>query len=155
MLDGSDARLVTTVGRLQTQGWSEAAIRAQLDARRWQRLGYAIVCHNGPLTRHQVWTVARVHGGPQALLTAFTAAEACGLTRWERNVVHLLVPPGTRLRSRAPVPVRLHHARKFDQAMPGPTPVVHKLPDALLRAAATFPTRGRPVAYSPQQFSNV
>src|SRR5205823_14229128 len=69
--------------------------------RRWQRLGYAIVCHNGPLSRHQVWTVGRLHGGPQALLTAFTAAEACGLTRWERNVVHLLVPAGTRLRSRA------------------------------------------------------
>jgi hypothetical protein len=76
VLNGSDARLVTTAGRLQKQGWSEAAIRAQLDARRWQRLGFAIVCHNGPLSRHQVWTVARLHGGPQALLTAFTAAEA-------------------------------------------------------------------------------
>jgi len=74
VLDRSDARLVTTVGRLQKQGWSEAAVRAQLDARRWQRLGYAIVCHNGPLSRHQVWTVGRLHGGPQALLTGFTAA---------------------------------------------------------------------------------
>ena len=135
----SDARLVTTVGRLQKQGWSEAAIRAQLDAGRWQRLGYAIVRHNGPLSRRQIWTVGRLHGGPQALLTGFTAAEACGLIRWERDVVHLLVPAGTRLRSRSPVPVRLHHAREFDRAMAGAAAAVHRLPEALLRAAATFP----------------
>jgi hypothetical protein len=83
--------------------------------------------------------VARLHGGPQALLTAFTAAEACGLTRWERDVVHLLVPAGTRLRSRSPVPIRLHHTHRFDRSVAYRTTVVHRLPDALLRAAATFP----------------
>jgi hypothetical protein len=135
----SDARLVTTVGRLLRLGWPEAAVRAQLDAGRWQRLGHAIIRHNGPLSLRQRWMVARLHGGPQALLTAFTAAEACGLTRWERDVVHLLVPAGTRLRSRSPVPIRLHHTRRFDRSVAYRTTVVHRLPDALLRAAATFP----------------
>lgn len=36
-----------------------------------------------------------------AVLTAFTAAEACGLHGWERDAVHILVPSGTRLRAAA------------------------------------------------------
>lgn len=72
------------------------------------------------------------------MYTAFTAAEVLGLRGWERPEVHILAPAGTRPRSGCPVPFRLHRHR---------TPVrtagrgdVEFLPDALLRAAATFPS---------------
>jgi hypothetical protein len=109
-----------------------------LAARRWQRLGYAIVLHNGPLSPRQRWVVARVHGGPDAVLTAFTAAEAYGLRGWERETVHVLMPNGTRLRRGCPVPVRPHVARDWATVVLHRRGGVHALPEALLRAAATF-----------------
>jgi hypothetical protein len=139
----TDARLVTTWTALRRRGISAARIRAQLDARRWQRLGYAIVLHNGPLSERQRWTAARIHAGPIAVLTAFTAASAYGMTGWERETVHVLVPRGTRLRRECPVPVRLHTTSRWDLVTPHPGTIVNSLPDALLRAAATF-TSPRP-----------
>jgi hypothetical protein len=104
-----DARLVTTWSGPLRQGSSPGRIRAQLASRRWQRIGLAIVLHNGPLSPHQRWVVARVHGGPRAVLTAFTAAEAYGLRGWERKAVDLLVPNGTRLRRGCPPPGSTAH----------------------------------------------
>jgi hypothetical protein len=79
-----------------------------------------------------------VHGGPRAVLTAFTAAEAYGLRGWERKAVHLLVPNGTRLRPGCPVPVRQHVARDWNKVVVHRAGGVHVLSDALLRASATF-----------------
>ena len=138
MLDRDDAGLVTTWSQLRAHGFSPGQVRAQLAARRWQRCGYAIVLHNGPLSARQRWVVARVHGGPRAVLTAFTAAETYGLRGWERDAVHLLLPSGTRVRRGCPVPVRGHVARNWDQVVLHRRGGVHALPDALLRAAATF-----------------
>ena len=134
---------MSTTHDLIVAGLSRGQIAAQLAAGRWQRAGFTVVRHNGPLSTRQQWEVARLHAGPQALLTAFTAAKVCGLRGWERDAAHVLAPAGTRLRAGCPVPVRLH------LHLHGPTTVVekrggvHALPGALLIAASTF-TAPRP-----------
>jgi len=104
--------LVTTWTQLRRRGHSEAHIKAELAAGRWRRWGHAIALHNGPLHRRQRMQVARLHAGPHALFTGFTCAELVGLKSWERERVDLLVPSGTRLRKRCPIPVKLHYRRE-------------------------------------------
>lgn len=129
--------LVTSARALQSHGVSRVQLDAQLAAGRWQRAGLAVVLHNGPLSPTQRRRVAQIHAGPQAIFTAFTAVELVGIRSWSRDEVHLLVPAGTRERAGSPVPLRLH--------LHGPAPIrragrtdIEALPDALLRAAATF-----------------
>jgi hypothetical protein len=133
-----DPRLITTWTALRRSGVSPDRIRAQLAAGRWRRWGYAIALHNGPLTREQQWVVARAHGGPQALLTGFTAAEAFGLKGWQREQADLLVPLGARLAAGSPVPLRLHRVRDWDRVRRHGRAPVHRAADALLVAAASF-----------------
>ncbi len=118
---------------------SRTQLDTQLRAGRWQRAGLAVVLHNGPLSPDQRRRVAQVHGGPQAIFTAFTAGEILGLRGWERDPMHLLVPAGTRPRAASPVPFVLHRHRSSGVRHAGRGDVEY-LPDALLRAAATFAT---------------
>ena len=107
-------------------------------------MGYAIVCHNGPLSRHQVWTVGA------------TSRRATGAAdRLHRGRGVRLDPMGTQRRSSARAgsdaaarpssgPGATHHAAEVGpRDARRPPQCVHELPDALLRAAATFP-RPRP-----------
>ncbi|MBE7188411.1 hypothetical protein [Jatrophihabitans endophyticus] len=129
--------LVTTPRRLLAEGVSRTQLATELRAGRWRRLGHIVVLHNGPLSLDQRRRVAQLHAGPGALLTAFTAATVMGLQGWDRDAVHLLAAAGTRMRSNCPVPVRLHlHGATPIRREPGMA--VEFLPDALLRAAATF-----------------
>ncbi len=132
-------RLVTTSRALYAEGVSRGQLEAQLAATRWRRAGLAIVLHNGPLSLEQRRSVALIHAGPQAMFTAFTAAEVLGLRGWERDVTHLLAPAGTRLRRDCPVPVRLHLHGDLPVRRAGRR-MIEALPDAVLRAAATFGT---------------
>ena len=95
--------------------------------------------HNGPLSRRQRWRIALVHGGPRALLTAFTAAEAFGLRGWERDTVHVLAPSGTRQRRGCPLPMRLHTDSNWDHVRRHRESVLQVLPDALLRPVVSPP----------------
>lgn len=51
---------------LHARGFTNGAIRAQLDARRWRRLGRAFVLHNGALRRDEVLRAAMLNCGPRA-----------------------------------------------------------------------------------------
>lgn len=133
----TDSRLVLTSSQLRRRGYSPDRIRAQVDAGRWRRWGYAIVMHNGPLTDSQRYEVARVHGGPRALFTAFTALHDVGLRGWEREPVDVLVPVGARRNQRCPVPLRLHRRRDWDGVRRS-TATAHHRADAVLVAAGTF-----------------
>jgi hypothetical protein len=130
--------LVTTARFLADDGVTRRQTAAEVGSGRWQRAGLAIVMHNGPLSPAQRRRVARIHAGPRSVLTAFTVAEICGLRGWERAHVDVLAPAGTRLRSGCPVPVRLylHGIDSAPRVVSGGG--VELLPDALLRAAATF-----------------
>lgn len=138
LLDPSEARQITTWHRLRARGCTPARIRAQLDAQRWRRWGHAIALHNGPLTRQQQWYVARAHGGPRALLTGFTAAEAYGLRGWERDEVDVLQLLGSTGAAACPVPLVRHRVRDWSRVRRHPDFAINALPQALLVAAATF-----------------
>jgi hypothetical protein len=129
---------VTETAALRRAGWSTGAIRAQIDARRWQRFGRAIVLHNGAPERAELWQIALHNCGQQAVLTAFTAAEALGLTGWERDAVHVLVPGGTRVRRVPGVPVRVHYARAWAAVVSLPVRRAHRIAPAVVLAAGTF-----------------
>lgn len=73
--------------------------------------------NNGELSRRQSWQVARLNCGPQAVLTAFTAAEAFGLRGWERDCVHVLAPAGAAAPRAAGVPIRLHRTDAGQQLL--------------------------------------
>lgn len=136
---GTDAETVTTTARLQRDGWSPDSIRAQLDARRWRRTGRAIVLHNGGLSRAERCAVALRQGGSRAVLAAFTAAELHGLTGWEREPVHLLVPAGTRVRQIPELAVRIHYAGAGHPQERLGARAVQRIAPALVLAAATLP----------------
>jgi hypothetical protein len=133
-----DFNLVLNWDVLIHAGHSPAQIRAQLDAGRWRRWGFAIVLHNGPLSRQQQWYVARIHGGRRALLTGFTAAEACGLQGWERDDVDVLIRQGSRGSPSCPVSVRWHRVRDWSGVRRYREAAIHLLPQALLIAAGSF-----------------
>ncbi len=136
MTERAGAELVTTAGALFIGGVSRGQLRTELGARRWRRAGYAIVLHNGPLSAAQARQVARLHAGPRAMFTAFTAAELVGLSGWDRPAIDVLAPAGTRLRAGCPVPVRLHlHGARPIQRESGRAIEVRE--HALLRAAGT------------------
>lgn len=97
-----------SIAELRRDGHTASAIRAQLAAGRWQRVGLAIVTHNGePTVETRRWA-ALINCGPRSVLAAFTAAQALGLQGWERDAIHLLAPTGTDDPQVPGLPIRLH-----------------------------------------------
>lgn len=137
MLARTHPDLVTTARSLNAGGVRRAQLVAELAAGRWRRAGLAIVLHNGPLSRAQELRVAQIHAGPRAIFTAFTAAELVGLRGWKRSEAHLLARAGTRPRAGSPIPFQLH-LHGAGRVRREPAQSIEALPDALLRAAATF-----------------
>jgi hypothetical protein len=131
------ADVVTSVGQLRRDGWTGAAIRSQLRARRWQRIGRALVRHNGQLAASERREVALVQLGPRAVLTSFTALEDQGLQTWERDEIHVLVPRGARVRRTAGLPVAVHYTDRWDE-LPKRGGVFDGPAHASLLAASSF-----------------
>lgn len=128
---------VATRAQLLAAGLSPAALRAQLSARRWQVRGPGVVVlHNGPLTgRQRLWCAVLAGGGQLCALAGPTAAAAQGLSGFEDERVHLVVPRGARL---APQPwVRLHESRRFgpEDLHPSRRPATVRLERAVVDTA--------------------
>jgi hypothetical protein len=128
---------VACTADLRSAGWSKAAVRSQLAARRWQRFGRAVVLHGGPLTTGDRHGIALMNCGERALLTAFTAAELHGLRGWERPTIHVLLPAGTRAHD-VVSPVRLHYTGDWTSVDAIPGRRLHRCAPALVLAASTF-----------------
>ena len=82
--------------------------------------------------------IARIVGDVppgQAVTTAFTAAAHRGLTGWDREHVHVLVPGGARIRPPPEVPIRIHWTNDWrrEDVRGG----IHSMPSALAVAADT------------------
>lgn len=80
--------------------------------------------------------MALVNHGPRSVLTSFTAAEQCGMTGWERDEIHVLVPAGARV-VHAPW-TRTHYTGDWAAVRRHPVRPVHALAPALVTAAAGF-----------------
>jgi hypothetical protein len=136
VLNAEDLDGVLSRSELLQMGCTSSEILARLAAGRWQRIGRAIVAHNGPLSRRQRWRVALLNCGPHAVLTAFTALEALGLRGWTRDTVHVLAPAGV---ARPDLnELRLHRSvsLRVDETLPARR--CHRVGPAALLAASTF-----------------
>jgi hypothetical protein len=135
---------VATLAQLTGQGHTESSVRAEVTARRWQRIGSrCVVTHNHVPTRRQLmWVAVLDPVGPTAL-AGLTSLETVGFKFFgaEMEQIHVVVQRGSRYH-RLPG-VRIHESRRFD-----PDRVVHdadlpRLPTArsVLDAAAWQPHR--------------
>jgi hypothetical protein len=70
-------------------------VRHQLDRDRWQRpVRGVIVLHNGALRRDELLTIALLGSAPGAALGGLTALEHDGLTGFEADEIHVVLPEG-------------------------------------------------------------
>ncbi len=130
-------RMVHSSRDLLATGVTPSRLTANIKAARWQRCGRAVVLHSGPLTRDERWRAALVNCGPQAVLTAFTAAEFAGLKDWQRDQIHVLDSPGARAPQHCPLPIRLHRTVDWP-ASRWRGYRCHSLAPAIVIAASTF-----------------
>jgi hypothetical protein len=133
---------VGTRAQLHELGYDDNAIRAHIAANRWQRSGrHVVILHNGPLsTRQRRWIA--VLPQRQGALAGLTAAHEHGLTGFEEQTIHVVIPHGARPQL---VPgARLHIARRFSLAdlHPGRSLPIVRAERALIDAATwTVPPR--------------
>jgi hypothetical protein len=98
--------------QLFRSGVTRDKIRTHVRARRWRLLaGRVVVMHRGPMTFRQRCWVAVLAAGPDAALCSLTGAALDGLTGFENDAVHVLVPKGTQVP--AMPGVRVHESRRF------------------------------------------
>lgn len=106
-------------------------VRNQLAVGRWQSGGrQSLVVHNGPLDAATRRRIAVVEAGPRAALAGISALAEAGLQRVDDTTVHVIVPPGARVRRGGRrrrvvlrlVGIRVHESRRFREAdvRPGP-----------------------------------
>lgn len=115
-----------------------AAVRWRLASGRWQRAADGVlVTHSGPLTDQQRLWVAVLAAGDGAVLAGLTAARLDGLTGFDENRTHLLVPASRRVRKVLPGVV-VHRSRLLGQAEvhPARLPPRTRLGRSLVDAAA-------------------
>lgn len=132
------AHTVRTLAQLERSGKTPGQIRGQVEARRWQRIGRAVVLHNGPLHPDEIPRVALINSGPRSVLTAFSSARVHGLDGWERNWVDVLVPPGARVARPPGVAIRIHYTGDWDAVSTVRAGRVQTLAPSVIRAAGTL-----------------
>ena len=122
--------------QLYVLGLSRAEVRANLRARRWQRVGrHVVVVHTGPIgTRTELWA-AQLSGGPRARLDGASALVAAGLTGYDVDVHRVSVPRGARTFRDRLVDVRQTRRWQADDLAPGSGPPRTRPEIAAVRAA--------------------
>jgi hypothetical protein len=135
---GRDTTTVQTRGQLLRIGITPSGISAQLKARRWQRVGTAIVLHNGELTHEERWDAGVINCGPRAVLASFSAAERLGLKGWERDAIHVLAPAGVPRPHVPGLPIVLHRSGGIAPGAVFASRRIQRIAPALALAAASF-----------------
>lgn len=94
LLAARQARIISR-SQLATVGVTPQHVQVHIKHGRWRAVTPVVVAlHTGPLVGRAQWWVALLNAGPRAALCAWTALEAWGLSGWERDVVHVVVPRG-------------------------------------------------------------
>lgn len=78
-------------------GLTRSELRAQISARRWQRVWTRSICvHTGPVPAAGRWWAAVFEGGDRALLDGEASLVASGLVHYEPAVLRVSVPRGVK-----------------------------------------------------------
>src|SRR4051812_10827292 len=105
---------VCTRSQLTRWGYSASYLQAQIDGGRWQALNeHVLVTHNGPQTREQsLWAVDLSAPGLHALC-GLTALARWGITGFDTDEVHVVLPRGGHVLPVEGVAVSGHGTRPF------------------------------------------
>lgn len=137
--DGPYTDAVVSLQELIRAGWTASQVRNQIRARRWQRIGRAVICHNAAPTDAELRKAARIVLGPRAVLAAFTALDDWGLAGWERPAIHVLVPRGARVVRPSALRLRVHYTDSWRSASMNLARGLQRPVPAALLAASTLP----------------
>lgn len=132
----NDQSGIVTRRQLDEAGITEAHVRAAVAARRWRVFGRNVVAlQNAPLTQRQREWVAVLLPDKATALAGLSAAAAAGLSGFEPDRVHIVVPHDTQ--TRVPVWVKLHESRRFgpDDIASGSAPPRTGTPRAVIDSA--------------------
>lgn len=105
---------VATIAQLVGCGMARDAIRAEVDARRWQRVGrHCVVIHNAALTRSDLMRAAVLDPPAPVALAGFSALEVKGFRFFgqEPTLLHVVVSRGATYH-RLPG-VKVHESRRL------------------------------------------
>lgn len=116
---------------------TRAEVRAQLRAGRWQQPRHGIVVlHNGPIAVEQQLWIAVLSGAPGAVLAGATAATLGGLSGFESERIHVLVPSHARTFRHDDVVVRRSRHLGPLEVLASARPPRTRLPRSLLDMAS-------------------
>jgi hypothetical protein len=132
------ADTVTSLADLLASGWTYAQIQAQVDAGRWQRIGRAIIRHNGTVSQTELNAVALITVSSRTLLTSFSALTDAGLRGWPDDRIHVRVPRGARVSRPTDLPLRIHYTDRWAEIQAGSRRQCDAPVQAALLAAASF-----------------
>ena len=114
LADLSRARLgVASVDELRERGFSASAIRANVDARRWQHFHPRVyLLHTGPPSwPSRAWAALVYAGWPRAALSHASAAYVRGWSRTTPELIDVTVPYNRCIRTQPGI--RAHRSRAF------------------------------------------
>lgn len=128
---------VISLAQLRALGTTRSQIRAQVAARRWQRVHSQVVAvHAGPLPELATQWAAVLEGGPQAYLDGASALIAEGLVGFRWDVIRVSVPLAARARS-APG-VLICRTRRHDPLVASSSGIPRARPDVAAVHAALW-----------------
>jgi len=130
---------VLTRRQLREHGYTEGVVRSRIKGGKWQTFGRdVVVMHNARPTKNQRQWIA-VLSQHLAALAGVSAAAAHGLTGFDDDTVHILIPH--RARGHPVAGVRVHTSRSFDarHIHPGRTIPTVRIERALVDAASWMP----------------
>lgn len=123
---------------LYAGGLSRGEVRAQVRARRWQRVGaHCVVVHSGPLTVEARLWVAVLEAGPRGYIDGDSALVLGGLRNYEPERIRVTVPRGARIRHRPSASLDIRQTRRWDltDLVPDASPPRARPPVAAVRSA--------------------
>lgn len=125
-------------------GVTRGEVRAQVKARRWQRIGtQSIAIHTGPLTALARQWAAVLEAGPRAHLDGASALIASGLQNYTEARIRVSVPKGARIQRRRRDSVDIRETRRFDPDDVAPSGVPRTQPAVAAVHAALWAATDR------------
>ncbi len=98
---------VVSLLQVYSLGITRAEVRANVQARRWNRVGrQSLIVHTGPVDEAARWWTAVFEAGPRAFLDGESALLAAGLKHYTSERIRVSLPRGARVRRVSGVDVR-------------------------------------------------